>query len=399
MTLRLRVVDGSGQARLASPVGQPCVEVAGRARDEPWIVTRAALEQLGLRIAVLRLTDMDEVEAEWLDWADSAPPSDMRWEEAPEGEEGPRAWWETPGWLVRTLAEVDECLADVGMRRTGPPAQARQNSVTGMLRIPTDADAVWLKAVPAMFAHEPRVVRVISEFEPVSVPEVIAMNSRWWLARELPADTGDARGDPLLTLAAIQMGSASRLPQLREAGCASISLASLPDAVAALADRRELADGGLGAELRRLRPELERVCSEVGAIGIPETVVHRDLTKANVRWTGERWLLFDWTDATVGHPFADLGPALVEDAPAVRRRRAGTYADAWKGTVSAEGIATALAATPVLAAAYQVVNYGKIYAGMEADGVDAASPEQMGGLLRFWASATVEAVADRAWAA
>jgi hypothetical protein len=392
--MRLRVIDGSGQRELVAPSGKPRVAVAGRARDEPWIIARAVQEQLGLRIAVLRLTGMDEIEAEWLDCTSCAPPPPMRWKEAPGGVEGPRAWWETPGWLIRTLAEADDCLAGVGLRRTGLPTQTRQNSVTGMLRIPTDDGAVWLKALPAMFAHEPRVVRVISDFEPESVPEVIVATPRWWLARELPSEAEGAWGDPLLTLAAIQLGSASRLAQLREAGCVSSPLADLPDAVAALANHCELAEPGIGAELQQLRPALERVCSGVDAVGIPDTVVHSDLTAANVRWTGGRWVVFDWTDATIGHPFAELGPPLVEERPEVGRRRAEAFAGAWRPVVSAEAVAIALAAAPTIAAAHQVVNYGKIYAGMEANGVDAASPGQMGGLLRFWASALVEAIAE-----
>lgn len=394
MTMRLRVIDGSGRKQLVVPSGQPHVEVSGRARDEPWIIIRAAQEQLGLRIAVLRLSGLDEIEVEWLDCT-YAPPPPMRWEEGPDEEGRGRAWWETPGWLAQTLADADERLAAAGLRRTGPATHMRQTSVTAMLRIPTDRGAVWLKALPAMFAHEPYVVQAISEFESESVPEVIAATPRWWLARELPSEVESACGDPLLTLAAIQRGSASRLAELREAGCVSNPIAGLPDAVAALAAHRELAGAGLSTELQRLRPALEHVCSEVDAVGIPDTVVHGDLTAANVRWTGARWVLFDWTDATIGHPFADLGPPLAEERPEEGRRRAEAFAAAWQSVVSVEAVAVALAAAPTIAAAHQVVNYGKIFSGMEAYGVDAASPDQMGGLLRFWASTLIEAIARR----
>jgi hypothetical protein len=53
-------------------------------------------------------------------------------------------------------------------------------------------------------------------------------------------------------------------------------------------------------------PEVARLCTELAAYGIPETIQHDDLHDGNVFVRDGRYLFFDWGDACVTHPFHTL---------------------------------------------------------------------------------------------
>ena len=69
-----------------------------------------------------------------------------------------RAPWATPGGPAALVRWAEELLEAQGITRTGPPEQMRSWNLSGIWRLPTTMGPVWLKAVPAFFAHEGDVI-------------------------------------------------------------------------------------------------------------------------------------------------------------------------------------------------------------------------------------------------
>ena len=349
---------------------------------------RAITKQLDMDVALLRVGTGDTVEVELLAPGDVAghgfwwQPGEMH----PPGDERPP--WHRPGWLNATVRAVDRTLTERGLTRTGPARQVRHTSVTGMFRLETDRFPLWLKAVLPIFAHEGAVAKWLYSIAPGRVPDVFAHTPEWWLAREFPERAPRPTSDFLDVLADLQIASISRTHELRAVGCPDRSSPVLPVAVASVARSSDLLHTGLRRALRKVLPKLDRVTERIGALGIPDTVVHGDLTARNVLWTGHDWLLFDWTDACIAHPFVDLAVALEEDGDSARRTAA--YGYRWRSVLPKEKIVAGLESAPVLGAAHQIVTYQSILESFERTGGDPQGGHEMVRLLHHWTARLVE---------
>jgi len=96
-------------------------------------------------------------------------------------------------------------------------------------------------------------------------------------------------------------------PELLALGVPDRRLVRLPDALAGVLPAPELAITRYAA-----------LCSELAAVGLPETIQMDDLHDGNVFVDGDRLQVFDWGDASIAHPFVSLGMILT------------TVAQAWK---------------------------------------------------------------------
>jgi hypothetical protein len=189
--------------------------------------------------------------------------------------------------------------------------------------------------------------------------------------RETPGDSLMQSGDPLLwesAAAAIAHMQIDWLPatgELAALGCPRVTvdqiqrdIGPLLDDVAALRPRpggarcaeaagaldeaaaSYLPDALTGeqvAALQRRRPELEALCRELDAEGIPESLEHGDLWAENAIAGEGGVVLIDWEDASVAHPF--FTPALLllsldhtgalAHVPDARRRIRDAYLAPW----------------------------------------------------------------------
>jgi Ser/Thr protein kinase RdoA (MazF antagonist) len=62
-------------------------------------------------------------------------------------------------------------------------------------------------------------------------------------------------------------------------------------------------------ELRHLHersPDVQAMCDQLAALGVPETIQHDDLHDANVFLRDGRFVFFDWGDSCVSHPFLTM---------------------------------------------------------------------------------------------
>lgn len=356
---------------------------------DPRQIIRAIRKNLGVSVAFLRFLPGSVVETEVLDDY-FVPPKDFTWAE---GEMVPstsqRARWQQPGWLSDVLLDVDQALERRGLRRTGPAQQTRHTGITGMLRLPTDGEHVWLKSVPEIFSHEACVVGWLSRRYPGSIPTVIADDASWWISREFPAERSNPGQDPLEFLARVHTESIRHTAALTSLGCRVLPPSALVHAMENLAGRTDLLPFRERSALSTALPEIEARCQALEEEGMPLTLVHGDFHSGNLRWTGDRWFVYDWTDACVTHPFVDLCLPLSYEAPDDQRRRVDLYTRSWRKVVPDATIERCLWLTPAVGAAYQVVNYQFILDGT-AHTLDPGSEFTV--LLRQWVDRLLRAL-------
>ncbi|MEO1378551.1 MAG: phosphotransferase, partial [Cyanobacteria bacterium J06635_10] len=59
-------------------------------------------------------------------------------------------------------------------------------------------------------------------------------------------------------------------------------------------------------QLQSLAPHLKKLCSQLASYQIPQTLVHGDLHLGNAVLYQDNYIIFDWTDSCISHPFFDM---------------------------------------------------------------------------------------------
>jgi hypothetical protein len=226
------------------------------------------------------------------------------------------AAWTDPAWLAAAHAWIRE-QADV----TGAIEQVHVQPWATVLRVPTDGGDVYFKANAPELAQEAAVVSLVAARRPDCVPPLLAADlERGWM---LMADAGTRLREiverdrdmscwlEILPLyARLQLDLAGDADELVARGAPDLRLAKLPDAY-----ERMLGElGGLASDDRaRLEakvPWVRAQCAKLAAFGLPETIQHDDFHDGQVYVRDGRYLLMDWGDACVSHPFFTLAVTL-----------------------------------------------------------------------------------------
>lgn len=183
-----------------------------------------------------------------------------------------------------------------------------------MLRVPLADGVAWFKACSLVQAFEPRLTAALFARWPDRVADVIAFDeSRGWL---LLADAGTplrALGNPpqawldvLALYAELQRGEVEHAGDHIAHGVPELPVASLPTRYAELLERKLPIDTDEVARLVAFAPRFERLCAELAAAGLPQTVQHDDLHPGSVYELAGRFRLLDWGDCSISHPFFSL---------------------------------------------------------------------------------------------
>jgi Phosphotransferase enzyme family len=361
---------------LVTPDGKVCGALAPVEVATPWWqdaepVLRAVRAQFGLDIVILRLLDAEfseppggrvtylaEVSAavEAFAWNNKLDDHPLRLSYARPG--GPKADIE---WALRELARL-------GIAVTSKPAQVRSWNLSSVWRIPADGQTVWLKSVPAFFAHEGK---IISAMKGGKVPLLLASDGAKSLLAEIPGGdlhepSSKQRLEMLTILVGMQENWAARVDELLAMGLPDWRAPALEKAIkdVILGTSAKLPEQALPA-LAQFADDLPRRFAAIAACGIPDTLVHGDFHPGNFRGADDKLTLLDWGDSGIGHPLLDQ-PAFLERAPeselaAVQDRWNGEMRTAWPGS---DPKRAAMLLAPV-AAARQAVIYQKFLDNIE----------------------------------
>ena len=238
-----------------------------------------------------------------------------------------RASWARPGGPARHVAWADAALRANRRPRSGPVVQVKSWNLTGLWMLPTAVGPVWLKTVPAFFAHEGRVIAALGD-APVP-PLLAAEDGRLLLDHVDGEDQWDAplpvQLEMVALLVELQFRCIDRADELLRLGAADLRAPALGTAGADLLERnREGLDGADRSILETLVEGLDRRFARVDACGLPDTLVHGDFHPGNVRGGSGGLVVLDWGDCGVGHPLLDLD-AMIERVLEPARLRAAWF--------------------------------------------------------------------------
>jgi hypothetical protein len=370
--------------------------------DEFWfpdveVAVRALSDQLGIEAYVLScLTDGTDPAGEmaYLMVNTGSLPPGARWVAAfddPAVESARRQLalpadapvtpsWTRPGWYAEAIPWIEEQLAVAGTPLTGVPAQVRSWGLSNVLRCPTAKGDVYFKALahsstirparpdalPLLFAHEPALLRRLSEVRPGEVPAPLAIDEEraWMLLPDLGRGL-HRESDVSLWIASLrrharlQRSFADQTEQLLSFTCVDRRLAVLDRELDWLVGPNGATDQLEPAERAKLPQrgdELHEAIAELAAIGVPATLLHGDLHPGNLAVRDGTVLAFDWTDAAVSHPFLDLVTFVQKRWPlSADPRVQDAYLAEWREYASPADLRRALTLAQQLGALHQTM--------------------------------------------
>ncbi|MEX1181797.1 MAG: hypothetical protein WEF86_01080 [Gemmatimonadota bacterium] len=282
--------------------------------------------------------------------------------------------WMRRGWYVEALAWTVARLKEVGVATVGTPDQLRAGERSFLMRVRTRSGHFYLKAAPAMFLHEPRLIQWLAQRYPGNFPEIIAVDEDrgWFLQREVGGGAlplNEVREEEewyraVRRLAEIQVDCTTQTNTLRDLGCPARGLEILARRIPRLcSDSAAMLLGepcGLSrSEIDRvasLAPTLLTLCEELASYGIPDTLEHGDLWANNVLSTLGGPVYLDWSDSSLSHPFFSLSQIVTEamillpaSSRESRRRLRDSYLLPWAGIAAPEALSRAFEIARVLA--------------------------------------------------
>ncbi|WP_350279668.1 phosphotransferase [Kribbella sp. HUAS MG21] len=300
-----------------------------------------------------------------------------------------RTPWDDPAWRTEALCWLDAELARLGIRETGP-RRVRVRPWSIIVRVEA-ASPVWFKAASPGSAFEAGLNAALSRWVPSRVLEPYAVDAaRGWSL--LPSggpvwrslSPGPREWESALTqYAEFQLALVPRVEEMLRLGVPDARVAALPELFdAAVAENRTL-DAADRGRLLALRPRLVEWCSELGAVGVPDSLDHADLHDGQVLVTGGRYTFFDWGDANVGHPFCSLLVAADRAAElhgaSVVARLEDAYLEVWTGGHTLRELRRAAELARRLSQLTRAGSWGRLFPAAAEIG----DPERAAALLRL----------------
>jgi hypothetical protein len=315
-----------------------------------------------------------------------------------------RAAWEDE---VQTwLAERGEAGA-LGKMKAMTTLKERPWSVVRRVRFET-GDFIF-KACGAAGSHEPALLLFLGKQKTLPVPSVEAVDLQrgWLLLRDAGMPLREVRrgveevqafGALLPHYAQMQISSLPSVPQLLKMGLPDRRLQRLPDLLppllsveAAVVGRDAQAWQVLRAEARKLLPQLQAICRELGASEFSATLDHGDLHQGNVFVHGSEMRLGDWGDACITHPFPSLmvtletvlGNVRQEEREAWAAYLRDAYLEPWQAMHPQEALQRDFERAMWLAHLLRALNFAHMFLGADEKTLNQWRPT-LGERLEMW---------------
>jgi aminoglycoside phosphotransferase (APT) family kinase protein len=226
--------------------------------------------------------------------------------------------WQRVGWLDEAEAWIDESLRARGAARIGRVEQVKAGwAGSCVLRVPVAGGTFHFKAGRAEAPSESQIVTRLATAWPTAMPEVVAADhdQGWMLmtsshGRPLAEATIDDAAEAAGLMGRIALTTVDEIDDWRSIGCRHITVTDTVDVFQRLIEAIDAADGpgrddGLG-ELVALLPRVRHLAADVASHRIPDCLVHVDFRSGNVIVGATGPVIFDWSDAMIGHPFFNL---------------------------------------------------------------------------------------------
>jgi len=306
--------------------------------------------------------------------------------------------WERPGWYAEATAWIERSLAPLGRTLTAPPVPVQWWSLSAVMRVSTAEGDLYFKAATLdqpLFCNEPSVTAWLGERFPGRVPVMVASdpNRGWMLLEDAGPEVGfdiplERKGEVFRAFGNLQRDSAGELEILLAHGC----IDRRPDRLMPQIERLLDDETALKAvpeddrrELRRRLPAVAELCRRVADGPVPSTLIHGDIHLGNVASRDGAFIFFDWTDASVAHPFVDMFMIYGEKDESTRALLRDAYLAAWTDLAPIERLRELWADAEPIHALHHAVSYHVILEHTEERAkidVERAVPAYLGKALR-----------------
>ncbi len=286
-----------------------------------------------------------------------------------------RPAWSRFGWRESIYASLPDRLARHGLRLTAPPVAVRVWERGAVLRLPSDQGNVYLKSVPPVFGHEPALTVWLSERFPSAVPDLLDIADGM-----LMRDYGGAAlfEQPDLALwegglrayARLQVALCGHLDALRALAVPQRSLdwlcSELPSFFSDVAALRIGTNPLMESEIERLRlllPRFMSACSLLAEGAVPLSLEHGDLWTGQIIARNGQFIISDWSDSAITHPFFSLPFFVAEIAnelpgvPDARERLTTAYLSEWTAFAALPELQALMLAAATVSAVYTALRY------------------------------------------
>ncbi len=287
--------------------------------------------------------------------------------------------WSMPGWRseVRHWAAGQLRAHGAVLQRM---EQVKHWGISSVIRLKTDREDFYFKAPQTsqpLFANEARVTAHLAALFPGRVPEPLAVDVArdWMLLRDF-GTTASWRGPPekrvalYRQFARLQIESIAHVDGLLQAGCLDRRLDVLAGQIdPLLGSERATArvDPARLAALRALAPELKALCNRLASYGLPATLVHGDLHTGNTFIGDSDFVVYDWTDACIAHPFFDLSFVAQEQDREIADLLVRAYLEPWQDFEPLPRLQEMWAIARVLTLLHHAFSYASIVQNLEPD--------------------------------
>ncbi|HVX38153.1 MAG TPA: hypothetical protein VHB25_01175 [Gemmatimonadaceae bacterium] len=351
---------GAIQAAVRDGLGVDAVvlrEIAGDVDDRAVELERISDAPMQSGAALVDVSALDEL---LLD-AD-ARAIVQRWKAAlPDAGAAP---WMQRGWFAAARAWIDARLAERGAARVGPLRQIKGGwDESAVFAAATSAGDVYFKAASGP-SIEPAVLAGLSGRRR-GAPGILAIeHANTWMLMAAAGGQADAARfpDALRQFAELQRAEAPHAAEWLATGApdrrGAMMRARLPRLLVDVPE--QLHRGGLlsAAEATALRgalPHVDALCEQLGACGIPDTLVHDDFQPGNVLGAGGELVFVDWSDVAVAHPFFSAHHFIATAAGSSPEALREAYLEPWTGVVDAAAARAAFDMSAALAPVYRAL--------------------------------------------
>ncbi len=287
--------------------------------------------------------------------------------------------WYRPGWFAGASDWINQQLARLKLELTAPIEQLRSWERSAVLRVVTDRGMVYFKALPPMFAHEPRLTYWLAEQYPGDAPRLLAVDAarRWMLMADFGGHTLDKITDVAVWEAALfnygqlQVKLMQRTHELLVLKCPDRRPNLLLGRIEAMLNQTaDQLSGSITkfteAEINVLRarlPEFKEIFAELARFPILPTLEHGDFWQGQVVVKDKRFTFIDWSDSSVSHPFFSMNfleephNEFPGDAAETRERLRAAYLKAFTGYLAMERLEKAYTLALQLAPLHHALIY------------------------------------------
>ena len=232
--------------------------------------------------------------------------------------------WDNTHWFKDASAWIHTQLTGQGMQITQEVEILHQRAWSTFARVTTDRGVAYFKASSPYDRFEAALTAAMWRWRPDITAPVLAIEPEegWLLTSDAGITMREFERSPaqvghwlkiLPRYADLQMQMLEKIPELLQMGLPDRRLAALPNLFNQLTESANLRTGqnpGLTHEeyrqLQEIKPRFAAECAHLASYNIPETLTHEEVTEVNLLVRGDRYILTDWSEASICHPFFSM---------------------------------------------------------------------------------------------